>query len=228
MVLLGIISIGFGILMLVARDFFWALTEMGNSFAGRQSERTELWEGGQMISGVVFILIGAFAICAGAGEAQEQEARRIAPTQTAVAMEALASTLDSTFAEFIPQWERSIESGVQTVRPASIGVRADALTYGRCADGEFFIAIEGYSGYWSEDYLYLREGEPRDCQNGALRFHGNGPSNIAWQRVIIVPDVSSNVATPVRATLDAVLTGTPPAATATEAPTATATRRARQ
>jgi len=231
MIFLGILSIGFGILMLVARDFFWALTEMGNSFAGRTSERTELWEAGQMISGVVFILIGAVGICAGVSEAQEEEALRVAPTETAVAMVALASTLDSTFAEFMPQWESSIESGVQTVRPASIGVRADALTYGRCDDGEFFVAIKGYNGHYGEDFLYLREGEPRDCDNGALRFHGSRSSNVDWQRVIIVPDRTLDLATPHRATLDAILTPSrteTATAEATERPTAAATRRPRQ
>lgn len=232
MIFLGILSIGLGILMLVARDFFWALTEMSNSFAGRTSERTELWEAGQMISGVILILIGAGVICAGAAEAREQEERRVAPTQTAEAVMALGATLDSTFAEFIPQWERSIESGVQTVRPASIGIYADTITYGRCDDGQFFIAIEGYNGRYGQNYVYLKEGYPVACDNGALRFFGGGESNVDWHPVTIVQDFSSDYVEPINATLDALLTPTAEAATPevteTPRPVATSTRRPRQ
>ena len=224
MVLLGIICVGLGILILVARDFFWALTEMGNSFAGRTSERTELWETGQVISGVGTILVGAFIICAGSAEDRQREERRIAPTQTAVAVEALAVTLDSTFAEFIPQWERSIESGVQNVRPASIGVYALDLAYGRCDDNQFFIAVEGYNGRYGEDYLYLPEGDPMDCDNGELRFFGGRDSNVAWRRVTIVPDNTADYL-PSDPTLQALLSGTPtPTRQPTERPAATPTR----
>lgn len=232
MVILGILVIGFGILLLVARDFFWALTEMGNSFAGRTSERTELWEAGQVISGLFMIGLGAFVICAGSAEDRQREERRVAPTQTAVAMEAFSSTLDRVFAEFIPQWERSSESGVQTVRPASIGISADAITYGRCEDGRFFAAVEGYEGRFYEDYLYLPEGDPVTCENGHLRFYGGGDANVAWRRVTISEDLTARYAAQFNATLNALLTVTPeetatePAAEATEQPTAT--RRPRQ
>jgi hypothetical protein len=216
MVILGIVAIGFGVLMLVARDFFWTLTEMSNSFAGRQSERTELWEAGQMISGLVLIVIGAGVICAGAAEDRAREARRVAPTQTAVAMEAFSGTLDSVFADFIPRWEGSATPHLQTVRPGSIGVQADELTYGRCADGRFFIAVEGYNGRYGEDYLYLTEGEPLTCDNGVLRFYGGSDSNVAWRRVTIVPDFRADIQ--INATVDALLTGTPDAAATDETP----------
>jgi hypothetical protein len=61
-ILLGIVCIGLGLAMLFAKDLMWALTEWGNSFKGLTSERTENWELGQNIAGVVLVLLGLLLV----------------------------------------------------------------------------------------------------------------------------------------------------------------------
>lgn len=61
-VLLGILCIGMGLAMLFAKDMMWAMTEWSNSFKGVTSERTENWELGQNIAGVVMVLLGLLLV----------------------------------------------------------------------------------------------------------------------------------------------------------------------
>lgn len=188
MVLLGIVVAGLGILVLVARDFFWALTEMSNSFAGRTSERTELWEAGQMLSGVVTILLGVVVICVGMNEDRQREERRLAPTQTAVAQEAQSGVLDAMFADWLPRWHDDATDAVKHVNPREINVNTGDIYYGRCADGAFFVAVRSVNGRYYDDYVYLREGDPLDCRANGLRFYGGGSDHVDWRRVTLIVD----------------------------------------
>lgn len=187
MVVLGIVCIGLGILIMVARDFFWSVTELSNSFAGRQSERTELWETGQIISGLVLIGIGAFVICAGAAQDREREERRVAPTQTAVAMEAYGQTLQARFGDFLPGWLEAGE-GLHEVRPGSIGINAEALYYGRCDNGAFFLAVRQLDNRYGEDYVYMPDGDLRDCHVDGLRMYALVGGDSQWKRANIFAD----------------------------------------
>lgn len=169
MILLGILAAGFGIALIVFRDFFWQLTRLGNQFEGQKSERTELWDTGQILSGLVLIGIGAFVICAGVGEAQT-EARETAEA-TGTAATALAE-LDSAFGPHIPEWQR--DGGAETimVNPQQANIRADRILYGRCSDNGFYLLVIGFNNQRYNDYAYLTDTtrEPSDCAPQGARF----------------------------------------------------------
>src|SRR5687768_3847474 len=63
MIFLSILFILIGLAMIFARDFMWGLTERSNQMAGRTSERTEMWDTGQIISGVILALLGGGFLC---------------------------------------------------------------------------------------------------------------------------------------------------------------------
>jgi hypothetical protein len=60
--LFGIGFVVLGVVMLVKRDWMWALTQMGNEFRGQASERSDLWEVGNAIGGVITIILGIVLI----------------------------------------------------------------------------------------------------------------------------------------------------------------------
>ncbi len=60
--LLGLAITGFGVLMIVKEEWMWGLTEWSNSFKGVVSERTDNWEIGNAIGGVIAIVVGLGAI----------------------------------------------------------------------------------------------------------------------------------------------------------------------
>lgn len=223
MIFVGILLVGLGILFLVARDFFWALTEMGNSFNGRTSERTELWEAGQVISGVVTIILGAVVICVGISENNQREADRVAPTQTAEAQQALTTTLQAELEPFITDWREDATRTVMRVNPSRIDVYADDLYYGLCEDGRFFVAVHGLNGRFSEDYVYLDEGRPSTCQTDTLRMTEDGPSSAGWQPVFLFEQRPFAIPTTLQSAVE-FLTRTPEPPTATPVP-ATPTQR---
>jgi hypothetical protein len=207
MVILGIIAVGFGILMLVARDFFWTLTEMSNSMAGRQSERTELWEMGQVISGLIMIGIGAFVICTGSAEDAEREQQRVAPTQTAVAVAATASWFSAEYGDLVREWEEAATEEVVRVQPASVGIDASDIYYGRCDNGAFFIAIYEIDRRAANSYLYLPESEPNRCQTRSIRFNSSGGARPWWKVSMFVNEQPRFPS--LQATLDAIKTRQP-------------------
>jgi hypothetical protein len=66
--LIGILMVIFGIVSLAASDLMWSLTELGNSWNGRASERTDLWETRRVIGGIVAIVVGAIVVLLGLGQ----------------------------------------------------------------------------------------------------------------------------------------------------------------
>ena len=56
--LLGVAIAGFGVLMIVKEEWMWGLTEWSNSFKGVVSERSDNWELGNAIGGVIAIVVG--------------------------------------------------------------------------------------------------------------------------------------------------------------------------
>jgi hypothetical protein len=60
--LVGAAFIAFGVVMLLKRDWMWRVTRMGNEMRGQVSERTDLWEMGNAIGGVVTIVVGVILI----------------------------------------------------------------------------------------------------------------------------------------------------------------------
>jgi len=56
---LGLVFIAMGIAMLAFPDLSWELTHMGNQMQGvESSKRTEMWEFGNMVSGIILIGVG--------------------------------------------------------------------------------------------------------------------------------------------------------------------------
>lgn len=56
--LFGLGLAGLGLLMIVKQDWMWGLTEWSNSFKGVVSERTDNWEIGNAIGGIIAIVVG--------------------------------------------------------------------------------------------------------------------------------------------------------------------------
>lgn len=60
----GLFFIGLGLVNLLAPDFVWGMTRLGNSWNGQKSERSDLWELRRVGGGALLILVGivVFAI----------------------------------------------------------------------------------------------------------------------------------------------------------------------
>ena len=57
-VLAALVLIGIGLLSLFARDLLWDLTQFGNQWNGRASERTDLWDLRTRVGGVIALVLG--------------------------------------------------------------------------------------------------------------------------------------------------------------------------
>jgi hypothetical protein len=55
---LGLLIIGMGGVMLFKREWMWRLRTWENAFRGVKSERTKTWETGNMLVGVLFVVLG--------------------------------------------------------------------------------------------------------------------------------------------------------------------------
>ncbi len=66
-VLFGIAFAGLGIVMLLAPDLMWGWQQRNNEARGQVSERTERWDRGNRISGVIAIVVGAGLAVVGPG-----------------------------------------------------------------------------------------------------------------------------------------------------------------
>jgi uncharacterized membrane protein HdeD (DUF308 family) len=58
MVLIAILMVILGLLSIFAKDLVWELTAFGNRLEGKASERTDTWDVGTTVSGVIFIVLG--------------------------------------------------------------------------------------------------------------------------------------------------------------------------
>ena len=54
----GLVIIAIGGLMLFKREWMWRLRTWENAFRGVKSERTKTWETGNMLVGVLFLVLG--------------------------------------------------------------------------------------------------------------------------------------------------------------------------
>jgi hypothetical protein len=58
----GLAALVLGLLSIFAKDLMWKITVWQNQNKGLASERTENWERGTTIGGVIVILVGLFLI----------------------------------------------------------------------------------------------------------------------------------------------------------------------
>lgn len=58
MILFGIFLVVCGVITLLAGDLMWWIQRTDNSFEGLESERSDTWEFGRMLRGIVLIIGG--------------------------------------------------------------------------------------------------------------------------------------------------------------------------
>jgi hypothetical protein len=215
--------IGLGLLFLFARDLMWEWTERSNSRKGVVSERTEGWETGQTIGGILFILIGAGFLCFSISQVGEESEKRnrseAVITQIAATNTAQASLLASTFGGYLSQWQSDDSPGVHDAHLSSI---ARNIYYGRCESGYFYVYIEDYPRDSIFDYAYVPDSSPESCHPGGLQFsffHEARSLGAGWYDIAIdserneiitpTPSPTRSTATPnptqIQKTLDAAI-----------------------
>jgi len=104
MIFLSILFILLGLAMIFARDFMWEFTVLSNQRAGRTSERTEMWDTGQIISGVILALLGAGFLCWQVSENSAEAAEESNATATATTS---LARLEDAFAPYLQQWQQT-------------------------------------------------------------------------------------------------------------------------
>lgn len=57
LIFLGLVFAAIGLLMLLVPDLAWWFTERSNAAKGQVSERSDAWERGRVVSGVLMLLI---------------------------------------------------------------------------------------------------------------------------------------------------------------------------
>ena len=62
---IGLAILAIGIVQFVAPDFVWKIDKTFNEMHGQKSRRSETWDFGRVLRGVVFTLIGLGAIMIG-------------------------------------------------------------------------------------------------------------------------------------------------------------------
>lgn len=198
----AVISIGFGLLMIFARDLMWELTSWSNSWKGLRSERTEGWEASQVIGGIVFILIGVGFSCWGFAQtsalAQQQSRNDALETSIAVTSQANFVLLQDTFTGQISEWESDDSPGIKRVRMT--GVQADAIYYGRCEGGYFYVIVRELNNQAYNDFAYVPESSPESCKPpGLLLGFMNDPVSLGggwWSIDINTFTEHSDIITP--------------------------------
>lgn len=164
------VCVGFGLLMIFARDLMWELTSWSNSWKGLRSERTEGWEASQAISGIILILIGVGFGCWGFSQtsmqAQQEAQNQAAETQVAATASANVERLKTTFGALISEWQSDDSPGIKRVRVP--GISAKSIYYGRCDGGYFYVIIRELDNQTYNDYAYIPDSSPQYCKPDRL------------------------------------------------------------
>src|SRR5687768_1311688 len=160
MIVLGIVIVLLGLALIFARDLMWELTVMGNQFKGQTSERTELWDTGQIIGGVICLLLGVGLICAQISQNNAEVAEKASATATATSLQAV---LNETFGPHLAEWQKVEREVTHSVRPRDIDVRASRIYYGRCENNRFYLYVMDFPVRYS-NYAYVPNGDPEDCE----------------------------------------------------------------
>jgi hypothetical protein len=175
----GIFMVGLGLVSLFAPDMMWELTAFGNSWEGKKSERSELWEINRVIGGVVALLIGLAAIVLPIIQSNQDRQDDINSTATATALQA---DLRDTFASDLAAWQSDATNTITHKRVSHLN--ADVY-YGICEDA-FYAYVKGYPGEY-DTYAYFASTriEPGDCLPATFNVTyvsslGDGWYNLGW------------------------------------------------
>jgi len=167
------VCVGFGLLMIFARDLMWEFTSWSNSWKGLRSERTEGWEASQAIGGIIFILMGVGFGCWGFSQtsmqAQREAEDQAQETQVAATASANIDRLKTTFDTLISEWQSDDSPGIKQVRIP--GVTARAIYYGRCDGGYFYVIVRELDNQTYSDYAYVPDSSPQYCKPDRLMLN---------------------------------------------------------
>jgi hypothetical protein len=187
MIFLSILFILIGLAMIFARDFMWEFTVVSNQRAGRTSERTELWDTGQIISGAILMLLGAGFICWQVSENSAEAAELANATATAATRLAL---LEAAFEPYLQAWQQTERQNAYRVSPGDLRIGAGSIYYGRCEGNDFYVYVLRFPGQ-SDNYAYIPDNEPDDCAPQGLRILSSSPIGEDWYRVTVTGNPES-------------------------------------
>lgn len=179
MIFLGILIALLGLAFIFARDFMWGLTVMSNQMKGRTSERTDLWDTGQVFSGVVCLLVGVGLICAQISESSADAAKAESATATAASLQA---ALDEAFGLYLSEWQKAERITTYSVRPRDVQVRANTIYYGRCVGNHFYLFVMGFNGQY-DNYAYVPDADPERCLPEGMSMYYTGDLGGGWYKV---------------------------------------------
>lgn len=176
MLVLGIIAGAIGLLLIFGREFLWKVQVFNNQLEGQKSERTELWDAGQVISGIVMLLIGVALICVGFGESQAKASEDASATATATTR---LSALTGAFGDYLPEWQEAERGTTYSVDTEELGIDARHVYYGRCASNDFFVYVVDFPEQYN-NYAYVPEAKPRDCRPDGTFILFDEPIGGGW------------------------------------------------
>jgi hypothetical protein len=179
LICVSVLFIGFGLAMIFARDFMWELTHFGNLLGGEKSERTEVWDTGQVISGALLVLLGGGFACWGFSQIQTQMARESNATATA---QTQVTLLQETFGSHIIEWQGVDGGRVFYADSTELGIRFQGAYYGRCSSNDFYVYIVNWN---DQDYAYVPDNEPERCQPAGMNAYTWSSLGGDWYRVFV-------------------------------------------
>jgi hypothetical protein len=167
------ILIGLGFFF--ARDLAWEADAFGKQMQGYAVERSDLWEFGANIRGVLLIGAGIVLILMGVmkgGEDAQVSGER--------------DGLQNTFGSAIAEWRESVKNGeadrVYEAKHEGVG----QIMYGRCGYSDFAVII---SDYQEGDYMYTTALSPSTCNLDDTWFWMSDDLGEGWYRgTTISPD----------------------------------------
>ncbi|MBC7812024.1 MAG: hypothetical protein H7175_12795 [Burkholderiales bacterium] len=158
LICVSVFCVGFGLLMIFARDFMWEWTHFGNLLGGEKSERTDVWDTGQVISGAILVFAGLGLACWGFSQYQSRASEAADATATA---QTQLTLLQETFGSHISEWDDVDGERIFFAEPSSLGIRAQGIYYGRCRNNYFYVYVVNWD---DQDYAYVPNNRPEACQ----------------------------------------------------------------
>jgi hypothetical protein len=160
------ILIGLGFFF--ARDLLWEADAFGKQIEGYAVERSDLWEFGANVRGVLLIGAGVIFILMGVMKGGED---------TQVNNE--RAYLENTFGSAIAEWRDSVNNGEMDTVYKAEREGVEQILYGRCGYSDFAAIISNYHG---KDYLYTTAKSISTCNLDNTRFWMSDDLGEGWYR----------------------------------------------
>jgi hypothetical protein len=182
LVCVAMFLIGYGLLMIFAKDLMWELQVWSNKARGELSERTDVWDTNQTIGGVMMIVFGGMAIfllfAAFGNDFQRQADEQARATGDASTAVALGSNLSALFADEIALWQADESRGVKRVTWSEPNAGSAQVYYGRCRDS-FYMVLMNYSSAqlgvnMQTDFAYVPDALPQNCHPTGMTVNATG------------------------------------------------------